>query len=147
MPAAWSWIADYFSRPRLPRAMSFFLLVPYLGGGLALLLGGTVVQALGNPNGNGGINGLEPWRAAFLVAGCIGVVPALLLFFIREPASPIVAAASVATSFRSEEHTSELQSLMRISYADFCLKKKNRTNQTTSSLLQKTQHHPKLITN
>src|SRR3546814_4505080 len=28
---------------------------------------------------------------------------------------------------RSEEHTSELQSLMRISYADFCLKKKNMT--------------------
>src|SRR3546814_2143686 len=27
--------------------------------------------------------------------------------------------------FRSEEHTSELQSLMRISYAAFCLKKKN----------------------
>src|SRR3546814_13222726 len=79
--------------------MSFFLLGPYLGGGLALILGGTVVQALGNPNGNGGINGLEPWRAAFLVAGCIGVVPALLLFFIREPARPIVAAASVATSF------------------------------------------------
>src|SRR3546814_5986769 len=52
-----------------------------------------------NPNGNGGINGLEPWGAAFLVAGCIGVVPALLLFFIREPARPIVAAASVATSF------------------------------------------------
>src|SRR3546814_4968865 len=29
--------------------------------------------------------------------------------------------------FRSEEHTSELQSLMRISYAVFCLKKKNTT--------------------
>src|SRR3546814_4891392 len=29
---------------------------------------------------------------------------------------------------RSEEHTSELQSLMRISYAVFCLKKKNRCN-------------------
>src|SRR3546814_1858047 len=28
---------------------------------------------------------------------------------------------------RSEEHTSELQSLMRISYAVFCLKKKNKT--------------------
>src|SRR3546814_8645992 len=28
---------------------------------------------------------------------------------------------------RSEEHTSELQSLMRISYAVFCLKKKNQT--------------------
>src|SRR3546814_4621833 len=30
--------------------------------------------------------------------------------------------------YRSEEHTSELQSLMRISYAVFCLKKKNITN-------------------
>src|SRR3546814_16531705 len=30
------------------------------------------------------------------------------------------------TSMRSEEHTSELQSLMRISYAVFCLKKKNK---------------------
>src|SRR3546814_2630459 len=29
------------------------------------------------------------------------------------------------TNYRSEEHTSELQSLMRISYAVFCLKKKN----------------------
>src|SRR3546814_3070931 len=32
---------------------------------------------------------------------------------------------------RSEEHTSELQSLMRISYAVFCLKKKNTTKNTT----------------
>src|SRR3546814_6113735 len=34
---------------------------------------------------------------------------------------------------RSEEHTSELQSLMRISYAVFCLKKKNNTNQPLST--------------
>src|SRR3546814_5776560 len=33
---------------------------------------------------------------------------------------------------RSEEHTSELQSLMRISYAVFCLKKKNRNNEKES---------------
>src|SRR3546814_10278711 len=32
---------------------------------------------------------------------------------------------------RSEEHTSELQSLMRISYAVFCLKKKKQTERTT----------------
>src|SRR3546814_1991754 len=32
---------------------------------------------------------------------------------------------------RSEEHTSELQSLMRISYAVFCLKKKKRNHRTT----------------
>src|SRR3546814_1176291 len=34
--------------------------------------------------------------------------------------------ATVAALDRSEEHTSELQSLMRISYAVFCLKKKTR---------------------
>src|SRR3546814_10186285 len=33
----------------------------------------------------------------------------------------------VETGLRSEEHTSELQSLMRISYAVFCLKKKKQT--------------------
>src|SRR3546814_9251845 len=38
---------------------------------------------------------------------------------------------------RSEEHTSELQSLMRSSYAVFCLKKKNKTQHTTV-LAQKT---------
>src|SRR3546814_8678209 len=34
----------------------------------------------------------------------------------------------VAVDDRSEEHTSELQSLMRISYAVFCLKKTNKEN-------------------
>src|SRR3546814_5898453 len=36
---------------------------------------------------------------------------------------------------RSEEHTSELQSLMRISYAVFCLKKKNYQQTTLNSML------------
>src|SRR3546814_6228066 len=38
---------------------------------------------------------------------------------------------------RSEEHTSELQSLMRISYAVFCLKKKNKTTPTQIYYKQK----------
>src|SRR3546814_7666611 len=37
-------------------------------------------------------------------------------------------AQAFLTLIRSEEHTSELQSLMRISYAVFCLKKKNTEN-------------------
>src|SRR3546814_7557708 len=40
---------------------------------------------------------------------------------------------------RSEAHTSELQSLMRISYAVFCLKKKKRTENTTTK--STTQQH------
>src|SRR3546814_1462074 len=39
-------------------------------------------------------------------------------------------AARHAPGFRSEEHTSELQSLMRSSYAVFCLKKKKNTYST-----------------
>src|SRR3546814_8129603 len=40
---------------------------------------------------------------------------------------------------RSEEHTSELQSLMRISYAVFCLKKKHKL---TNTITYNTQHIP-----
>src|SRR3546814_3731730 len=36
---------------------------------------------------------------------------------------------AISAEDRSEEHTSELQSLMRISYAVFCLKKKNKNTQ------------------
>src|SRR3546814_2813576 len=42
---------------------------------------------------------------------------------------------------RSEEHTSELQSLMRISYAVFCLKKKNSTRQVNRNSKQKPYKH------
>src|SRR3546814_6580112 len=50
---------------------------------------------------------------------------------------------------RSEEHTSELQSLMRISYAVFCLKKKKKTKHTITQddhrTLSKTQHNREMI--
>src|SRR3546814_1580864 len=45
---------------------------------------------------------------------------------------------------RSEEHTSELQSLMRISYAVFCLKKKKQIHNTTT--MSDTRLHKVLIT-
>src|SRR3546814_9637052 len=41
----------------------------------------------------------------------------------------ILVLGMIALVGRSEEHTSELQSLMRISYAVFCLKKKKKTSQ------------------
>src|SRR3546814_9467327 len=44
---------------------------------------------------------------------------------------------------RSEEHTSELQSLMRISYAVFCLKKKKNSNETNKCLLITTEQQQK----
>src|SRR3546814_8601417 len=47
--------------------------------------------------------------------------------------------AVLAIGARSEEHTSELQSLMRISYAVFCLKKKNQDKTKQHTKRQTTQ--------
>src|SRR3546814_10294126 len=53
---------------------------------------------------------------------------------------PTIQAARRRQSLRSEEHTSELQSLMRISYAVFCLKKKNNIQTTIRLIIQKNNH-------
>src|SRR3546814_1387118 len=45
----------------------------------------------------------------------------------------------INSAIRSEEHTSELQSLMRISYAVFCLTKKNKYTADNYSTFRKTQ--------
>src|SRR3546814_4855565 len=50
---------------------------------------------------------------------------------------------SLASSCRSEEHTSELQSLMRISYAVFCLKKKKNKTIKQTHLINSTTNHPR----
>src|SRR3546814_3087427 len=52
---------------------------------------------------------------------------------------PLQAARKKAIDARSEEHTSELQSLMRISYAVFCLKKKKPYTQPTTP---NSRHNP-----
>src|SRR3546814_7496828 len=49
----------------------------------------------------------------------------------------------ITIASRSEEHTSELQSLMRISYAVFCLKKKINTVQIKNETVQLTTHQMK----
>src|SRR3546814_7192313 len=52
-----------------------------------------------------------------------------------------IAVQQLLEQLRSEEHTSELQSLMRISYAVFCLKKKRYTRpQTLTTTTHKTPH-------
>src|SRR3546814_4595680 len=50
----------------------------------------------------------------------------------EEHAKHVRAKAASGADLRSEEHTSELQSLMRISYAVFCLKKKKNTTTSTN---------------
>src|SRR3546814_9321723 len=52
------------------------------------------------------------------------------LMFSPQEADALYAKMGPGQEVRSEEHTSELQSLMRISYAVFCLTKKTHTNKT-----------------
>src|SRR3546814_5707555 len=56
-----------------------------------------------------------------------GATVAISLFLALPMAWAVSRTTLWGRGVRSEEHTSELQSLMRISYAVFCLKKKNKT--------------------
>src|SRR3546814_7146276 len=60
-------------------------------------------------------------RATSVATAVVTAIAAAVLVFTDDLTGLLVDVATI----RSEEHTSELQSLMRISYAVFCLKKKN----------------------
>src|SRR3546814_1201066 len=77
---------------------------------------------------------LEGWKDIGVVAwfaltgvGVLGLVGQLAMTRAFGLGSALLTAALQYTTIRSEEHTSELQSLMRISYAVFRLKKKQYT--------------------
>src|SRR3546814_1511692 len=66
-----------------------------------------------------------PTRSSYVMAVVTNPERAAAASFTSVPRSLAAAASpALAGALRSEEHTSELQSLMRISYAVFCLKKK-----------------------
>src|SRR3546814_3587647 len=70
-------------------------------------------------------------RNRLIFAGASRLSPAAGMdqFLAATGSSPLsTLRCSCSCSSRSEEHTSELQSLMRISYAVFCLKKKKQSN-------------------
>src|SRR3546814_7809660 len=65
--------------------------------------------------------------------------PSSILVSLNEKTSAGIVAIALTACFdrRSEEHTSELQSLMRISYAVFCLKNKNNNITSTTTIHRK----------
>src|SRR3546814_9025948 len=117
---------------RPPRSTRTDTLFPYttlfrsnfkmLSAGTAVITG-TVTQLPGSVP----VTGVSPVSASATLisqaasAFCEREFRAPTAMAVQGPASVLCLGCSV----RSEEHTSELQSLMRISYAVFCLKKKN----------------------
>jgi len=86
-PAAWSLLADYFPRDRLARPVSVFLMGPYLGAGLAMIIGAEVIDwAAGMDNLQVPFFGeLAPWQLTFVIVGLPGLALSALLFTVHEP--------------------------------------------------------------
>ncbi|MEO7680695.1 MAG: MFS transporter [Sphingomonas sp.] len=86
-PSAYSLLADYFPRERLASAMGVYQMGVYLGGALALLIGGLVAGIL-PPESTivlPVIGMLKGWHVVFLALGVPGLLLSLLVLAIREP--------------------------------------------------------------
>jgi MFS family permease len=86
-PASFSILSDLFPKERLGAALSVFYIGNLLGSSLALIVGGTVVQAVTRqPEVTLPILGaMASWRLTFLILGLPGLFFALLVFTVKEP--------------------------------------------------------------
>jgi MFS family permease len=86
-PAAFSLLQDYFGRNRRATALAVYSSGIYLGVGVAVMAGGSIVAAWDAAYPNGGAPlGLSGWQAAYLAAGMPGLLLAILVVTtIREP--------------------------------------------------------------
>lgn len=72
-PSAFSLLSDYFPKERLATALSIFSMGVFFGSGMALIVGGLIISAVGS------------WRLTFLIVGLPGLLATALIFTIKEP--------------------------------------------------------------
>lgn len=109
-PAAFSLVSDYFPKDKIARALSVYAMGILIGSGLALMLGGAVVQAVTKmpPVDVPVLGTMAAWRLTFVIVGLPGVLIALLVLTIREPrrrnlmrdAQGAVATVGIGEAFR-----------------------------------------------
>jgi MFS family permease len=87
-PATYSMLSDLFPREKLPKAIAVLNFGFMFGSGMALIIGGTVIQMVSaRPDVTLPLVGtLRPWQLAFILVGLPGLLVAALVPTIREPA-------------------------------------------------------------
>ncbi|WP_426036590.1 spinster family MFS transporter [Brevundimonas sp. DC300-4] len=86
-PAAYSMISDYFPPRQRARALAVYSMAPYLGAGLALMIGGAVIDAIAQAGAMQlpFVGELAPWQQTFVIVGAPGLLIAALFIIVREP--------------------------------------------------------------
>lgn len=93
-PSAYSLIGDWFSPKRQGVAAGFYSMGAYVGGGLALILGGVLLKALPASDG------MAAWRLAFLATAAAGIPVALWVATLCEPSRSDASPSKTPPSWR-----------------------------------------------
>lgn len=86
-PAAYSMISDYFPPRQRARALAVYSMAPYVGAGLALMIGGAVIDVIARAGAMQLpiVGELAAWQQTFVLVGAPGLLIALLFIIVREP--------------------------------------------------------------
>lgn len=86
-PAAYSMISDYFPPRQRARALAVYSMAPYLGAGLALMIGGAAIDLIAQAGAMRLplVGELAPWQQTFVLVGAPGLLIAALFVVVREP--------------------------------------------------------------
>ncbi|MBJ7389280.1 MAG: MFS transporter, partial [Sphingomonadaceae bacterium] len=84
-PTAYSLISDYFPKRQRATALAIYSSGLYIGGGVSLFLGATIVAVWDKIYPGGGPLGLVGWHAAFVAVGIPGILVGLWVATLREP--------------------------------------------------------------
>lgn len=87
-PATYSMLSDMFPRDKLGRAVGIYSIGSFIGGGMAFLIGGYVINLLKSVDSVvvPWIGAMRPWQVTFFIVGLPGLLVALLILLtVRDP--------------------------------------------------------------
>lgn len=81
-PATYSMIADYFPKEKLGRALSVYSVGSFVGGGMALIIGGAIIDMISEADEISIflVGVVRPWQITFFIVGLPGVLVALIIY-------------------------------------------------------------------